>query len=166
MTQDEPSEPIVKVKTDVEIKTDEKEEWKEKLQQWKVVRKAKTVVKAKEDQWKDLNLSLNQSVLLVLQSPISIRRLQKQVEGAYIRAICRTVGLNALRKLLMGATSSVFRQDICSWFSASLRRSENMLYHFTDNLKGAGFELENRVNDAFKKLIDILIHRMGGSNND
>ena len=47
----------------------------------------------------------------------------------------------------MGATSSVFRQDICSWFCASLRDTDNKLYHFTDNLKPAA-AIVDRNNDA------------------
>ncbi len=94
------NDPLIRPKDEKEQHEDKQIEWKNRLKTWKEVRKSKNIMKSPKDAFQDLSLSLTQSVLLVLQSPVSIRKLSKKVEGAYIRAVCRTIGLNALRKLL------------------------------------------------------------------
>ena len=140
------------------------EEWKRRLQQWKSVRESKQVYKSLDDEAQEIHLSLTTSVLLCLQSPVSIKRLRKQVECSYLRAICRTIGLNALTSILVGASSSIFRQDLVGWLCSSLRGTENKLYHFTDNLQGCGHFLESAVNNAFKKLMVAIVDSMATSN--
>ena len=148
-------------KRDEEV--NKEEEWKRRLQQWKSVRQAKQVFKSLEDETQEIQQSLTTSVLLCLQSAVSIRRLRKQVESAYLRAICRTIGLNALTSILLGVQNSVFREDVVGWLSSSLRGSENKLYHFTDNLQGCGHYLESTVNTAFKNLIVVIVKSMATS---
>lgn len=91
------------------------------------------MLKNLEDESVELHLSLNTSILACLQSPISIRRLRKQVESAYLRAICRAIGLNALTQIVNSPGSHI-RMDVVGWLCSSLRGNENQLYHFTDNL--------------------------------
>jgi len=140
------------------------EEWKRRLQQWKSVRESKQVYKSLEDETQEIHLSLTTSVLLCLQSAVSIKRLRKQVECSYLRAICRTIGVNALTSILVGATSSLFREDLVGWLCSALKGSENKLYHFTDNLQGSGHFLESTVNTAFKKLLVAIVKSMATSN--
>ena len=140
------------------------EEWKRRLHQWKSVRQAKQVYKSLEDESQEIQVTLNTSVLLTLQSAVSIKRLRKQVESAYLRAICRTIGLNALTSILTGVKSSLFRQDVVGWLCTSLRGNENKIYHFTDNLQGCGHFLESAVNTAFKNVIVAIIKSMSKSN--
>ena len=148
-------------RTDSEV--NKEEEWKRRLQQWKSVRQAKTVHKSLEDESQEISSSLSSSVLLCLQSAVSIRRLRKQVESAYLRAICRTIGLNALTSILHGCQSSLFRQDVVGWLCSSLRGADSKLYHFTDNLQGCGHYLESAVNTAFKNLIIAIVRSMARS---
>ena len=148
-------------KRDEEV--NKEEEWKRRLQQWKSVRQAKQVFKSLEDETQEIQQTLTTSVLLCLQSAVSIRRLRKQVESAYLRAICRTIGLNALTSILQGVQSSVYREDAIGWLCSSLRGTENRLYHFTDNLQGCGHYLESTVNTAFKNLIIVIVKSMAKS---
>ena len=150
-----------------ELMEKKEEEWKRRLIQWKSVRQSKKgVYKSLEDESKDIDYSLNTSVLTCLQSPVSIRRLKKQVESAYLRAICRTVGLNALTNIISNTPSSIYRQDVVGWLCSSLRSGqENRLYHFTDNLQGCGYYLESAVNTSFKNVIIAIVKSMSRSNN-
>ena len=148
-------------KKDEEV--NKEEEWKRRLTQWKSVRQAKQVYKSLEDESQEIHASLNTSVILCLQSAVSIKRLRKQVESAYLRAICRTIGLNALTSILTGVKSSLFKQDVVGWLCTSLRGTENKLYHFTDNLQGCGHYLESTVNTAFKNVIIAIIKSMSKS---
>ena len=147
----------------VEEFENKEEEWKRRLQQWKSVRQSRGVAKSLEDESQEIHLSLSQSVLLCLQSPVSIRRLRKQVESSYLRAICRTIGLNALTQIIISTPGSLFRQDVVGWLCTSLRGNENKLYHFTDNLQGCGFFLESAVNTSFKKMIQAIVQSMSSS---
>ena len=140
------------------------EEWKRRLLQWKSVRQAEGIYKSLEDESQSIHQSLTTSVLSCLQSPVSIKRLRKQVESAYLRAICRTIGLNALTHIIISTPGSLFRQDVIGWLCSSLRGSENKLYHFTDNLQGCGYYLEGAVNTAFKNVIVAVVKSMSNSN--
>eukprot|EP01017_Pseudomicrothorax_dubius_P029136 TRINITY_DN350_c0_g2_i5.p1 TRINITY_DN350_c0_g2~~TRINITY_DN350_c0_g2_i5.p1 ORF type:complete len:1561 (+),score=580.71 TRINITY_DN350_c0_g2_i5:124-4806(+) len=140
------------------------DDWKRRLQQWKSVRQSKQVIKSLEEEAHEIHLSLTTSVLVCLQSSVSIRRLRKQVESAYLRAICRTIGFNVLTSIIHEVPSSLFRQDVVGWLCSSLRGNENKLYHFSDNLQGCGHFLESAVNTAFKKLILGIVRSMAPSN--
>jgi len=151
---------LFRASSEVEELVNKEEEWKRRLLQWKSVRQSKAVFKSLEDESKEIHASLTTSVLNCLQSPVSIRRLKKQVESSYLRAICRTIGLNALTQILLGCRGSLFRQDIVGWLCSSLRGNENKLYHFTDNLQGCGHFLESAINTAFKNVIQAAVKSM------
>ena len=151
---------LFRASSEVEELSNKEEEWKRRLLQWKSVRQSKGVFKSLEDESKEIHSSLTTSVLQCLQSPVSIRRLKKQVESSYLRAICRTIGLNALTQILLGCRGSLFRQDIVGWLCSSLRGNENKLYHFTDNLQGCGHFLESAINTAFKNVIQAAVKSM------
>lgn len=151
---------LFRASSEVDEYTIKEEEWKRRLLQWKSVRQSKGIFKSLEDESREIHASLTTSVLQCLQSPVSIRRLKKQVESSYLRAICRTIGLNALTQILLGCKGSLFRQDIVGWLCSSLRGNENKLYHFTDNLQGCGHFLESAINTAFKNLIQAAVKSM------
>lgn len=151
---------LFRASSEVDEYTNKEEEWKRRLLQWKSVRQSKNVYKSLEDESREIHASLTTSVLQCLQSPVSIRRLRKQVESSYLRAICRTIGLNALTQILLGCKGSLFRQDIVGWLCSALRGNENKLYHFTDNLQGCGHFLESSINTAFKNLIQAAVKSM------
>lgn len=86
------------------------------------------------------------------------------MESAYLRAICRTIGLNALQQIIMTPGSHI-RQDVVGWLISSLRGKDNKLYHFTDDLQGCGYFLEGVVNIAFKKMLESVVNAMSMSDN-
>lgn len=106
-------------------------------------------MKSLEEQKHEVHLSLTTSVLLCLQSPLPLRRLRKQVEAAYLKAICRTCGLNSLQAIIRQTPISYLRDDVLNFLGSALRSDDNKLVHYLEGLQGCGYFLEQAVKDSF-----------------
>jgi len=134
-------------------------EWKKKLHQWRLMQQSKGVIKSMENvgQGKIFD-SVRGSVLACLQSAISLKRLQKQVEMVYLNASMRIAGLKLIGKLMNKPIPHVF--DLINWFCSSLRNNTNELTHYLDDIRGCGKILEAQGRSNFFIIIQGLLTKL------
>lgn len=142
------------------IDFDSEDDWKRRLQQWKAVQRSKKVIKSVEDEANENLTSLTTSVLMTLQSTISSKRLFNKIKIASIRAKGREIGLLTMKNLFDRITHPNLIQDLLSWFCASLRKVDNKICHYLDNINGCGRHFEERVQESFQEFIILLINKL------
>jgi alpha-tubulin suppressor-like RCC1 family protein len=138
----------------------QQDDWKRRLHQWKAVQKSKKVIKSVEDEANENLTSLTSAVLMCLQSSISSKRLWNKIKIATIRAKGREIGLLTIRNILEKISHPNLIQDLLSWFSSSLRKFDNKICHYLDNVIGCGKHFEERVKHSFQEFITLLITKL------
>ncbi len=141
-------------------KIEEDDSWKTRLNQWKVLQKSKKIIRSVEEESNEKFTSLTSSVLLTLQSTISSKRLFNKIKIATIRAKAREIGLISLKNIFNEVSHSSLIKDLLSWFCASLRKADNKICHYLDNLSGCGRHFEMRIEDTFQDFIILLIQKL------
>ena len=144
----------------IDLNKNNDDSWKTRLNQWKILQKSKKVIRSVEDEANEKFSSLTSSVLLTLQSTISSKRLFNKIKIATIRAKSREIGLITLRNIFNQINHSSLVKDLLSWFCASLRKPDNKICHYLDNLSGCGSEFETRIEDSFHEFIILLIQKL------
>jgi hypothetical protein len=136
------------------------DDWKRRLHNWKAVQKSKKVIKSVEEEANENLTSLTSAVLMCLQSSISCKRLWNKIKIATIRAKGREIGLLTISNILENITHPNLIQDLLSWFCASLRKVDNKICHYLDNVSGCGRHFEERVKHSFQDFISLLITKL------
>jgi hypothetical protein len=99
---------------------------------------------------KDIFESSVMSVLTYLQAPISLKKIESQVEEIYIKGKNRATGLKIVAQLLnFEHLPKTHRYDLMCWFSSGLRQKKNELTNYLDGLKGCGSLIEEQIKFYF-----------------
>jgi len=134
--------------------------WKTRLNQWKLLQKSKKIIRSVEEEANEKLTSLTSSVLLTLQSTISSKRLFNKIKIATIKAKAREIGLITLKNIFEETSHSSLIKDLLSWFCASLRKTDNKICHYLDNISGCGRHFEFRIEESFHNFIILLIQKL------
>jgi hypothetical protein len=133
---------------------------KTRLSQWKLLQKSKKIIRSVEEEASEKLTSLTSSVLLTLQSTISSKRLFNKIKIATLRAKAREIGLITLKNIFQETSHSSLIKDLLSWFCAALRKTDNKICHYLDNLSGCGRYFETRIEKSFHEFIILLIQKL------
>ena len=108
--------------------------------------------------------SLTQSVLAILELPITSKQIQATVEGTYLKACKRAAGLTIFEEQLATFEEKFYECDdtrnaLCSAFWGK----EPRLIHFLEGIKGCGLDLESTIREMFFKILShyIRLLKMG-----
>lgn len=86
---------------------------------------SKGAIKSFTDKRKEIFENSMTSILACLQTPITMLKIKKQVEGVFLNATKRIAGLKILNNLVQLELPEEIRVDIIQWFVSSLRNNKN-----------------------------------------
>ncbi len=109
---------------------------------------------------KEILSSSTSSVLSVLQIPLSMHKIKKQIETTYVKALYRVAGFKLLGQLSVLNLSSNLRYTYLNWLCSSLRGNVNTLSHFSDNVKGCGEHITKHLRDNFYEIFNGIIEQL------
>lgn len=131
-----------------------------RLQSFAASQSSRGTVSNFESAKKEILSSSTSSVLSVLQAPISMQRIKKNIESTYIKALQRVAGFKLIAQISKLDLPWNLRCLYLSWFCSSLRNNTNNLSHFTEDVKGCGEHINHNLRSNFYEIFNAIINQI------